>query len=75
MTSMSNERKKAEIIIKKVISLAHELSLRVVAEGVETEEQYLLLKELKCDYIQGYYFSKPIRRDDFVALLEKEPRV
>ena len=40
--------------------MSHSLGLTVVAEGVETKEQLLLLRDLDCDFIQGYYFSKPI---------------
>lgn len=46
-------------IIKSVRSLATEMELQVVAEGVETAEQFQFLKDLKCDRYQGYYFSKP----------------
>lgn len=69
MTTLSHEKVKANIIISRVIELAHDLSLRVVAEGVETEEQYQLLKSLKCDYIQGYYFSKPLEESQFLELI------
>ena len=47
-------------IIKNMIHLSHELGILVVAEGVETKAQFELLKELDCDYIQGYYFSRPM---------------
>jgi diguanylate cyclase (GGDEF)-like protein len=46
-------------LVIATIAMAHSLGLKVVAEGVETEEQYSLLKELKCDFVQGFYFSKP----------------
>lgn len=69
--TLSNEKAKAQIIISNVISLAHDLSLRVVAEGVETEEQYQFLKGLGCDLIQGYYFSKPLPEEMFVELLQQ----
>jgi len=55
----------------KMIALFHSLSLRVVAEGVETQEQYDFLCNAGIDYIQGYYFSKPIPTNDFVEYLEK----
>ena len=48
-------------LVKATIAMAHSLGLKVVAEGVETKEQSELLYQLKCDYLQGYYFSKPIR--------------
>jgi diguanylate cyclase (GGDEF)-like protein len=47
-------------IVSTIISLAHTLALKVVAEGVDSEEQSRLLKQLKCDQIQGYLFSKPL---------------
>lgn len=50
----------AQDIVKAIISMAHSLRLKVVAEGVETSEQYALLNTLDCDYLQGYLFSKPL---------------
>jgi len=47
-------------ITQAVIAMAHSLRLRVVAEGVETAEQYRFLEEHQCDEMQGYYFSKPV---------------
>jgi EAL domain-containing protein (putative c-di-GMP-specific phosphodiesterase class I)/cellobiose-specific phosphotransferase system component IIC len=52
--------KKAQIICKNVIMLCHELNCKVVAEGVEEEEQVRILKALNADYIQGFYYSKAI---------------
>ena len=52
--------KKEESIINNIIEMAHTLDLKVVAEGVETKDQLLILKERNCEYIQGYYFSKPL---------------
>ncbi len=50
-------------IVKAVVALAKGLSLKVVAEGVETKEQLERLKELSCDYVQGFYYSKPLEND------------
>jgi diguanylate cyclase (GGDEF)-like protein/PAS domain S-box-containing protein len=47
-------------LVKATIAMAHSLGLKVVAEGVETKTQFDLLNRLSCDYIQGYYFSKPL---------------
>ena len=47
-------------LVKAIISMAQSLGLTVVAEGVETEEQALVLNELRCNYLQGYYYSKPV---------------
>ena len=53
-------------------SLLKNLKISIVIEGVETKEQYEHMKELGIEYIQGYYFSKPLPENDFMALLEKE---
>jgi EAL domain-containing protein (putative c-di-GMP-specific phosphodiesterase class I) len=47
-------------LVSTIINLAHSLQLKVVAEGVETEEQSRLLRLLSCDEMQGYLFSKPV---------------
>lgn len=52
-------------MIELIIDIADYLHVPVVAEGVETEEQYLTLKAMGCDLVQGYYFSKPVPREDF----------
>jgi EAL domain-containing protein (putative c-di-GMP-specific phosphodiesterase class I) len=52
-------------LVSTIITLAHSLKLKVVAEGVETEEQSRLLRLLKCDEMQGYLFSKPLPREIF----------
>ena len=61
--------KKEESIINNIIQMAHSLDLKVVAEGVEVKEQLLSLKEKNCDYIQGYYFSKPLPASEAEKLL------
>lgn len=47
-----------------LISLTHALNLKVVAEGIEKIEQYKRLKKGKCDYIQGYLFSRPLSAEE-----------
>jgi EAL domain-containing protein (putative c-di-GMP-specific phosphodiesterase class I) len=56
-------------IVAMIVSLAHTLGLRVVAEGVEDDEQVRLLRELGCDQIQGFYVSRPVPREDVDAML------
>ena len=56
-------------IVRLIIMLAHNLGLKVVAEGTETEEQVNQLKQLGCEMAQGYFFSKPIATDAIVKLL------
>ena len=52
-------------ILKSTIQIAKDLDMRVVSEGVETEEQFNMMRDLDCDMFQGYYFSKPISVEDF----------
>jgi diguanylate cyclase (GGDEF)-like protein/PAS domain S-box-containing protein len=52
-------------IINMIINLAKSLGIKVLAEGIETEDQYNLLKEMGCDQYQGYYFSKPLTVEEF----------
>jgi diguanylate cyclase (GGDEF)-like protein len=63
MTSTSE----AHALVAMIINLAHSLKLNVVAEGVETEEQAQLLRELGCDQMQGYLFSKPVPEAAFAS--------
>jgi PAS domain S-box-containing protein len=58
-------------IVDTIIKLAHNLDMRVVAEGVETREQLEFLKAHGCDEIQGFLFSKPLPARDFLALLHR----
>jgi len=60
---------KSEYIIDTIIELSHYLNLIVVAEGVETKEQYDYLKSINCDLLQGYYFSKPLEFADAEKML------
>lgn len=53
-------------ILQKIIEMATGLGIRVVCEGVETKEQIDLLKRLGCNYVQGYYYSKPISTGEFI---------
>jgi EAL domain-containing protein (putative c-di-GMP-specific phosphodiesterase class I) len=55
-----------------IIVMAHKLGLRVIAEGVETEQQRALLIAAGCDYGQGYLFARPMPADQFDALLAAE---
>jgi EAL domain-containing protein (putative c-di-GMP-specific phosphodiesterase class I) len=62
----------SEAIIKAIISLSHDLGLEVVAEGVETAEQIRFLRTEKCDYLQGFYFSKPVDASATETLLKEQ---
>jgi diguanylate cyclase (GGDEF)-like protein len=59
------------IILESTIRLAHQLGIKVIVEGVEEKEQVEFLKKNKCDYVQGYYFSKPLSLKDVIQFIEQ----
>jgi diguanylate cyclase (GGDEF)-like protein/PAS domain S-box-containing protein len=61
-------------IVRTILPMANSLRLNVVAEGVETDEQLAMLRKLRCEYAQGYYFSEPVSADEAGALLERHPK-
>jgi len=61
------------IMVRSTIDLAHELGLQVVAEGIEDQETLEKLKQLGCDYAQGYFISRPISSSEFFELAVKQP--
>ncbi len=58
-----------EAIVRTIIALAHNLNLKVVAEGVETEEQYQFVRDNGCDTVQGYFFSRPVPGSELIKML------
>ncbi len=68
-----NER--AKTVMRATVSMIKEIGLKIVAEGVETKEQLDAMEELGVDYIQGYYFSKPLAEKDFLNFLTVKNQV
>ena len=64
----------AMALVSTILTLARSLRLKVVAEGVETEQQEKALRLLRCDEMQGYFFSRPLPASEFAALLAKHRR-
>ena len=58
-------------ISKAIISMGHSLGKKIIAEGVETKEQVQFLKDNGCEYVQGFYFSKPLPEDEFLEFMNK----
>lgn len=65
-----NKDTKIKSIIHSIIDMAHHMDAKVIAEGVETEDQLKFLKRHDCDYVQGFYFSKPLPKEEFEKLLD-----
>ena len=62
---------KAKYVMESVVNIMHKLGLGIVSEGVETTEQLAAMCNLGVNYIQGFYFSKPIPKGEFLKFLEK----
>ncbi|MCX8123717.1 MAG: EAL domain-containing protein [Spirochaetes bacterium] len=60
----------SSILIRAINTMAHTIGIRTIAEGVETESQLQLLADLRCDFAQGFYFSKPLKVDKLIELLK-----
>lgn len=70
--NMEHDRDNA-IIVRSIIDLGHNLGLKVVAEGVETQEAQNMLRSFDCDEMQGYYYSRPIPADAVTKYLKTPP--
>jgi EAL domain-containing protein (putative c-di-GMP-specific phosphodiesterase class I) len=71
ISNMDSDPESGEIV-RIIIMLAHNLGLKVVAEGTETEEQVNLLKQLNCEMTQGYFFSRPVDKQAISKLLSSD---
>ncbi len=69
--ALDDEGQEGHAIISAIISLAHSLNMKVVAEGVETPSQLEQLTQMRCDELQGYLLAKPLSLDDFETLLSR----
>lgn len=67
-----DEEGKSRVIVEAAIWLAKKLNIRVVAEGIETEEQVEFLKKLECEMIQGYYYARPMPRAEFKEMADRD---
>jgi len=68
VSNMSQGSKNIEIV-NTIVILAHKLGMDVIAEGIETEEERKILIDFNCEYAQGYFFAKPLKKDDATELL------
>jgi EAL domain-containing protein (putative c-di-GMP-specific phosphodiesterase class I) len=62
-------------IVSTIITLAHSMNLKVIAEGVDSPEQLKFLRLLRCDEIQGFLFSKPLPADELATLIREDRRL
>lgn len=71
MDENSTEKKRDMLMFESIVRMAKGLGIDIIAEGVETQEQYEYLKNVGCDMIQGYYFDRPLPEQDFLERLCK----
>ena len=67
----AHKDKRANIALAYTIKMIKALDMTVLAEGVETAEQAQWLTELGCDYLQGFYFSKPVTKEEYLAIMKE----
>lgn len=72
---MDENCEKERLMIQDIISMAHHLEIKVIAEGVETKKQKDMLKNAGCEIVQGFYYSKPIPIEEYEELLKKAGQV
>lgn len=71
VSSLNADNSRDATLCEAIVTMAHKLDIRVIAEGVETPYQYELLRAMKCDYGQGFLFSPPVSAADFETLMKK----
>lgn len=74
-THTLNESPNHQSIVQAIIKLCSVLSIKTIAEAVETKEQFETLKKMGCDYFQGYYFQEPRPLSEFMTTLDKKPNL
>ena len=67
-----NEASTDQVMVRSILYMAKHFDLQVVAEGVETSEQFDILRKDNCDIYQGYYFSRPLAYDDFIKCYKEQ---
>ena len=69
------ESEQGRIILENSVQMIRQMGRRILVEGVETKEQLELLQELGVDFLQGFYFSQPVPKDDFIKFIRRNPGV
>jgi|GEM_PF-4095358 len=74
LNSFEVNKEKGAIVYKNLTSLIKDLNFKIVSEGIETKDQLDFLRFLNVDYAQGFYFSKPLSKDEFTAVVKKQQK-
>ena len=68
---VNNQNSKMMTILHNTVRMIKDLNMEIVVEGIETEDMVKKFSDLQCDFIQGFYFSKPIPQAEFVQFIER----
>lgn len=68
------DNEKLSIVLENTVKMIKDMEMEIVAEGIETEQVLARFADMQCEYIQGYYFSKPIPKNDFIVFITKHLR-
>lgn len=63
------------ILVSFIIKMAHEMGVKICVEGVETKDELMAVTKLKADYIQGYYYGKPVKDVEFCRMIKQQERI
>ena len=63
-----------QVILEHTVHMMQSIGKQVVAEGAETSDAVDILRSMNCEYIQGYYFSRPLPEDEFIRFIEEQNR-
>ena len=72
LVDMVSGHEKGSEIIRSAVNMVKKMGYKIVAEGVEQESQLEIMKQAEVDYIQGYYFSKPLPEEQFIAYIKEK---
>ena len=74
LTQLFMKDDKAKAVVHAIIKMAHDMKLKVVSEGVETKEEVEIITKAGIDYIQGFYFSKPLPKSEYLEFLKEHQK-
>ena len=63
---------KMRVVLKNTVAMLKDMNMEIVVEGIETQEMLDFFTELQCDFIQGYFFSKPLPKPEFIYFLRPQ---
>ena len=69
-TNVEEENARLMLVLQNTIKMIKAMDMQIVVEGIETENMVKQFTDLQCEYIQGYYYSRPVPKDEFVEFIQ-----